>query len=692
VLAADRADIHPVRVPARPPARPTARRPVAVPRVGLLTRFALVSFVLIVGLGLVVGVVLQRSLVDRTVSDAVRSAEIASRVGITPRFTPADLLRDFVPLDPDRLAEIDGGLRSAVSQNGIVRMKVWNAQHWIVYSDNPRLVSRWFASDPLLERSLAGETVSTVTDLSRPEEMEEQEFGELLAVYVPLRSGDDGRFSEDTTGEIVGAFEVYLPYAPIAAQIRSDTVRLWVTLAVGLVVLYLALFRLVAGASRLLRRQASENERLARVDQLTGLSNRVAFRERVGAMLPGTIVVLLADVDRFQEVNEALGHTVGDEVLVALAEGLRVLESEGAVVARLGGDEFAVALQVVEADADLADAVARVSQVFRAPVTAAGVALEISASVGAAVSPRHGDDVDALMRRADVAMYHAKRTGSTTAIYDPGFDANTPERLALAADVREAISAGQMFLVYQPKMDIVDRRVTGVEALVRWRHPVRGVVPPMSFLPVVEGTELIRPLTMNVLGMALDQVVRWRARGIDLKVAVNLSARVCQDMSIVTAVARELAVRHLPADVLEVELTESALVHDAAALSSVLHRLHDLGVSIAIDDFGTGYASLSYLTSLPVDVVKVDREFVDDVTANPEHAAVVRFTAELGRAFGLTVVAEGVEDLSTVPLLQDLGVHTVQGYGIARPLEAADLESWLVRHDALTQVLTGASR
>jgi EAL domain-containing protein (putative c-di-GMP-specific phosphodiesterase class I) len=163
-------------------------------------------------------------------------------------------------------------------------------------------------------------------------------------------------------------------------------------------------------------------------------------------------------------------------------------------------------------------------------------------------------------------------------------------------------------------------------------------------------------------------------------------------MSIVTAVGRELAHRRLPADVLEVELTESALVHDAAALSAVLRHLHDLGVSIAIDDFGTGYASLSYLTSLPVDVVKVDREFVDDVATDSEHAAVVRFTAELGRAFGLTVVAEGVEDLSTLPLLQDLGVHTVQGYAIARPLEAADLESWLVRHDALTQVLTGASR
>ena len=649
-------------------------------RPGLLTRFGILSLVVVVALGLVVGVVLQRSLRDRTMADAVRSAEIAARVGITPHVSAEDLQRDFVPLTSERLAEIDERLGAAVSENGIVRLKIWNARHWIVYSDNDRLVGRWFASDPLLFRSLRGETVSTVTDLSRPEELEEREFGRLLAVYVPLRaSTEDGSSAlsgGQDGGEVVGAFEVYLPYAPIAAQIESGTRQLWLTLGVGLVVLYLVLFRLVAGASRLLRRQSADNERLARTDGLTGLANRFAFREQVEGLLPGhRVVVALAGLDRFQDVNDTLGHGAGDEMLVMMARRLAELD---AVVARTGGDEFAVA--VVATGDDLPAAVQALHGALSRSVVVGGVTIESGCSVGVAVGTGGEVDVDELLRRADVAMRHAKRSPGSIRPFDASIDVHTPEQLALVADVRTAIRSGQLFLVYQPKMEIATGRVRGVEALVRWRHPERGIVPPGEFLPVVERTELIRPLTMAVIEQALDQAVIWRDRGLDLCVAVNLSARVLEDTGIVAALGRELAVRDLDPSSIEVELTESAMASDSGALADVLGRLDDLGVPIAIDDFGTGFASVSYVAGLPVDVLKIDREFVDDVRTNPRHEAVVQFTASLGRAFGMTVVAEGVEDLADLPVLARLGVDQIQGYGLARPMDAADVPTWWEQH------------
>ena len=656
-------------------------------RFGLLPRFGLVSLGLIVALGVTVGVRLQSALEERTVEDAIRSAEIASRVGIAPQMEPDDLRQDFVPLSEERIDALNSSLRSAVSSNGIVRLKVWNQQHWIVYSDNERLIGRWFSSDDLLRRALDGEVVSSVTDLSRPEEMEEKQFGRLLAVYVPLRVDADGSFS-DSGGEVVGAFEVYLPYAPIAAQIASGTRQLWITLAIGLVVLYLALFRLVFGASRLLRRQSTDNRRLARTDQLTGLANLVAFRERVQTMLPGRVAVMVLDLDRFQEINGTLGHDVGDEVLQELADRFRSTLGREVEVARLGGDEFAFAV-VVSEDDSVTDRLAAITLAVSRPVTVEGIALDLSGSIGAALSPDHGEDIDVLLQRADVAMYHAKRTHANTTVYSPEIDANTPERLALAADFREALAKDQLFLVYQPKMDIATRRVSSVEALVRWRHPERGIVPPGDFLPVVEGTELIRPLTVAVLHKALDQVVRWRAAGRDIAVAVNLSARVCEDIAIVTSIGMALQARNLPASVLEVELTESAMVQNPAALAAVLHRLHDLGVKVAIDDFGTGYASISYLTSLPVDVLKIDREFVADVCTNNRHAAVVEFSTELARAFGMTVVAEGIEDPETLHRLGELGVHMAQGYFVARPAEALAFDEWLVRHELLQLALAG---
>ncbi len=642
---------------------------------------------LITGLGLTLAYRMQEAVHQRALDDAVRLAEVSARVGITPLITPDDLTRDFVPLDPARVAELQSKLGASVSSSGVVRFKIWNLQHWIVFSDNPTLIGRWFPADDPLRRSFDGERVSEVTDLSGAEELEERDFGQLLAVYVPLRVDAAGKFTSDATGKVIGSFEVYLPYKPIAAQIASDTRQLYAAIAIGTLILYLALFRLVAGASRLLRRQSTENERLATTDLLTGLDNRISFVRHADAMLREAaaderpVTIALVDIDRFQEVNDTLGHDLGDTVLIAIGQSLRDSLGPSAIVARLGGDEFAVAACVGEASSGLLGLIAE--QVAK-PITVAGITLDLSGSVGGAASPRDGSTADALLRRADVAMYHAKRSRRRTAMYSSEIDHHTPERLALAAELRGAIDDGQLFLVYQPKMRIDDRSVHGVEALVRWRHPTRGVVPPGEFLPVIEHTELIRPLTTTVLRMALDQAAAWRDRGLDLSVAVNLSTRLAVDPAIVTLIASELGRRNLPPHLLEIELTESSLVDQPERLAANLRRLHDeVGVSIAIDDFGTGYASLAYLTSFPVDVLKIDRSFVADVCTSAHDQAVVRFTTDLGRSFGMKIVAEGVEDAATIERLGTLGVEIVQGYHVARPAEAATFEIWLDLHRGL---------
>ena len=651
-----------------------------VRRPSLLAQFGLLSFVLLAAVGVVLANRLQDTYRERTLDDAVRSAEIVAQVGIQPLLTPADLERDFVPLDADRLETLDASLRSSVSANGVVRIKIWNRQHWIVYSDNERLVGRWFVGDDALTLAFDGVTNSFVTDLSRPEEMEERDFGRLLAVYVPLRVGDDGMFTSDPTGEVVGAFEIYLPYEPLAAAIRTDTRRLSIAIAIGFVVLYLGLFRLVAGASRRLRRQSAENAFQATHDALTGLPNRRLLQPTVERLVrrraEGTqIALLLLDLDRFKEINDTLGHRSGDEVLCAVAARLSESASVSSV-ARPGGDEFVVLIEATDRAGALALADSIVA-LLEEPIEIRGIRLCIRTAIGVALAPDHGEDAETLLQHADVAMYVAKRSGTVCQIYDEGLDEYSPERLGLAAEVRRAIADGEIVLAYQPKLDVATGAVRGVEALVRWKHPERGIVMPGEFLPIIENTELIGPLTWHVLDVAVADAASWHRAGLDLEVAVNLSARSISDPELVSRVQHTLDRHGLPADLLELELTESAVLGDHAQASATLEALRDLGVTLAVDDFGTGYASISYLTTLPLDVLKIDRSFVGVLRTDRTAAAVVGFTMDLARHLGLRVVAEGVEDEPTLDALRDLRCDQAQGWLISRPMFAEDLLVWL---------------
>ncbi len=657
----------------------------ALRKPSLLTRFGVLSFVLIVALGAVLAVRLEGALRDRTLADAIQSAEVAASVGLQPLLEPGDLTSDFAPLPADRKAALDDSLQGSISTDGIVRLKVWNRQHWLVYSDNQRLVGRWFPGSDQLEAAFDGRTTSEVTDLRAPEELEERDFGTLLAVYVPLRVDGDGSFTNAADAEVVGSFEIYLPYKPIAAAIAADTRQLHVTLAIGLLVLYAGVFQLVARASRTLRRQARDNQHQALHDALTGLPNRTLFTDRVASALAvarrtgAGVAVMLLDLDRFKEVNDTFGHRSGDVLLQEVGRRLRGRMREVDTVARLGGDEFALVLTGVEHVADAAAVADDLRELLEQPFRVGQLDLDIRASIGTALYPAHGEDPDELLRHADVAMYVAKSAHSEFEAYQPDLDHYRAERLELAADVRRALEQDdEIVLAFQPQLDLATGRIASVEALVRWQHPSLGLVPPSEFMPVIEGTELMRPLTARVLALALDQLRAWTAAGIDIGVAVNLSARNVNDLRLPDELARALTAAGVDPSSLELELTESSVVDSPVRAARVLGEIHDLGVRLAIDDFGTGYASVASLSGLPFDALKVDQSFVRQLTTGGQGSAIVRFSIELGHDLGLAVVAEGVEDDATLDALRTLGCDLAQGYLIGRPQPAAELTPRLV--------------
>jgi predicted signal transduction protein with EAL and GGDEF domain len=369
-------------------------------------------------------------------------------------------------------------------------------------------------------------------------------------------------------------------------------------------------------------------------------------------------------------------------MLVHVAKLLERTVREEDFVARVGGDEFVVTFTEL-ADQDEAERCCeRIHTLLDEPIEIDGIALCVRGSIGIALAPAHGVTTDELLQHADVAMYVAKGSGAASCTYAPELDHYSPERLRIAAGLRGALADGQIRAVFQPKLDLRSDRVLGVEALVRWYHPERGVVPPIEFLPVIENTELIGPLTWEVLDQSLAACAAWRAEGIDLQVAVNLSARTVSDPTLVDHVRAALEKHGLPASSLELELTESAVLGDHATAGAILAQLRTLGVTLAVDDFGTGYASISYLTTLPLDVLKIDRSFVMGLLDDPTSAAVAGFTLDLSRHLGLHVVAEGIEDQPTLDELRRRGCDSAQGFLIARPMPPEEIASWVRSWDA----------
>jgi diguanylate cyclase (GGDEF)-like protein/PAS domain S-box-containing protein len=466
--------------------------------------------------------------------------------------------------------------------------------------------------------------------------------------------------------------------------IRADGVEFPVELAVGQVAgedppLYTAYIRDISE-----RKRATERlTRQALHDALTDLPNRVLLQDRLARELAvvarsgASIALLLLDLDGFKEINDTLGHTVGDLLLRQVGARLCGALRAGDTVARLGGDEFAALLP--GADEDGARAVAHtIIEALDAPFVVEGQGLRVGGSLGIALAPAHGTDADGLLRRADVAMYAAKRTGGA-AFYDPAWDAYGPLRLTIMNDLRQAIAADGLVLHYQPKVDLATGRVAGVEALVRWPHAAHGLIPPDQFIPLAEQSGVIVPLTVWVLETALRQGQAWLAAGHKFDVAVNLSARALREAALPETVERLLVTYGVAPAALTLEITESALMTDPTTALAVLRRLAACGVRLSIDDFGTGYSSLAYLKNLPVDEVKVDKSFVRGLgpRAEARDFAIVAAVLGMARSLGLDVVAEGVETESEWATLSGLRCDTVQGYLVSRPLPAPALDEWL---------------
>jgi diguanylate cyclase (GGDEF)-like protein len=434
-------------------------------------------------------------------------------------------------------------------------------------------------------------------------------------------------------------------------------------------------------------RALADSRRQARTDELTGLPNRRSVYEALETVerrlaAGASMAVLVVDLDRFKEINDSLGHAAGDELLRQVGPRLSARLRPGDLLFRLGGDEFVV----LSADLDGAEALAlgqRLRAELQRPFRFGSMGLTVDASVGIAVGPGHSASAEELLQLADLAMYSAKRTRVGATLYDDARDGEGRHRLETVEQLRAGIAAGELVLHYQPKLNLRTGAVDGVEALVRWAHPDRGLLYPDSFIDLAESSGLMSKLTSAVLDGALAQWRVWADTGLVLEVSVNVSPTDLTDDGFPAEVATVLLRHGVPATRLVLEVTESLLMADRERAVRVLERLRDTGVGISIDDYGTGYSSLAYLASLPVTELKLDRSFITSMPGSPRAAAVVTSTLQLAQSLGLVLVAEGAEDAETVAALTALDCDLVQGYHISRPLPAGQLESWLRERSAV---------
>ena len=449
-------------------------------------------------------------------------------------------------------------------------------------------------------------------------------------------------------------------------------------------------------------RSAGEYERAARTDPLTGLPNRralvAAVAERTaasrGAHRPDRrLALLLLDIDRFRNVNDALGHRLGDRLLTEVAQRLAAVVPPHDLVVRLGGDEFAVLATRVDGPAPARRIAAHLARALDRPFLLDGLPVDVSASIGIALQGERGDDGAALLRQAEAAMYDAKHRGDQVAVYTRDAAHHSPDRIALLGDLRRALEAGPgedgITIFYQPQIAVATGEVVGVEALLRWRHPDRGLVGPDELIRVVEPTPVMRLLTGRVLDTVVAQLAAWRAAGRPVRAAVNISVRDLHSADVAERIHRLLHRHGVPPDDLQLEITESALMADPHRVLDTITRLDRMGLAISLDDFGTGFSSLQHLRRLPLAEVKIDRSFVLGMAADPGDAAIVRSVIDLAGALGLRVVAEGVEDERTWRLLAAAGCHAAQGWFHARPMPAEDLAGWLSRYRPLRPLAAG---
>ncbi|WNV75848.1 EAL domain-containing protein [Geodermatophilus sp. DSM 44513] len=631
--------------------------------VRVLTSWRGLALLLVVAVAGLAGTatVLERRQSDTALQQVVDRAEV-----ITELLVEAELTRGSArpALSPPSTQRIDRGVRSLVRSSRLTGLQLWTPKGQLLYSDAA-------LADPLSGDDLARLVPVLAGSPQVTFELDEDRGTPTATVLVQPRDAE-GRPS----GVVA---EVLLPQDDLVARLDSATRNVHVG---GVTLLVVVVAVGVVTRQRLLRR-----EHEARHDPLTGLGNRTLLRQealtvldpprRARAASGPLTALLLLDLDGFKTVNDTLGHAVGDLLLVEVAGALRAAVRPTDVVTRLGGDEFAVLLRDLGSDAAAERVAGQVARALHRPFTVGEVTLEVGVSVGLALSPDHGTTLVDLLRRADVAMYQAKRDGGGVRRYDPVTDPHDQDQLDLLAQLRTAIDTDQLRLHFQPVVALRTGRPVRLEALVRWQHPERGLLLPAAFLPQAERTALMPPLTDWVLREALRRCAGWRAAGADVGVAVNVTPGTLLETDLAARLGELLAAEGLPGSALEVEVTETAMTVDPERAAATLRALRAMGICVAVDDFGAGYTSLWLLKTLPVDRLKIDRGFVTHLLDSPADEAVTRSVVQLGHDLGLVVVAEGVETAEVRRRLVELGCDEAQGHLIARPMEAAAVLPWL---------------
>jgi len=655
-----------------------------------LTRyFAVVSILAMAALGVALVRVTWTVMGDQAVRDGIDAAESVQTYATATVPTESFVLPDV--LTPDEAAAVR--VATAGFADRLVELRLWAQDGSLMYSSATRTTTAFPAGDRLDQVMTSGESDARIITDVRGVSLSSDQSTErrVLDVYVPVRV--DETMTRDSTlepmprsSDIVGAAEVMLDHTSATTALAEAVRTVSVVVVLGLVLLWILLFRTVFTTSRRLQATALENARLALLDSLTGLPNRRMLAERMRRTITeaqetgSRVGLMLLDIDRFKDINDSLGHDRGDELLEQVAERLRGALRDDDIVARLGGDEFAILLPDVRSVANAERLARRVRGLFVPPFMLGELPLHVDTSVGVACLPDHADDSSSLMRTADVAMYAAKHHRTGVSVYSSDEDDSSPARLVLLGDLHRALTPGEgepreLRLHYQPKIELSTGRTIGLEALMRWEHPTRGLLPPTMFIPLAEQSGLIHDVTRYVLIECITQLAAWRAQGRATPVAVNLSAHDVTTPAVVDLIEQLLEEHGVPADLLEVEITETALVADPSRVVPVLERLSALGIRVAIDDFGIGSTSISQLRDLPVDELKIDRLFVTDLGSGGREGSdvLVQAMVDLAHSFDLQVVAEGVEDAATATILQRLGVDQAQGFLYSRAVPADEL-------------------
>lgn len=586
-------------------------------------------------------------------------AAVIQEMAIAPSLSGEDLSKGLTSVERSRL---QSATDLAIFSGSVAGLRLRSFSGQVTFSDDGSTAGALPSSHPAFRVAAAGRTDVAIVSDARAGPTP------VIRVLQPVVANASGRAT--------GVLELYLPYDEVAAETKAQTRHTIWRLAGGLGGLYVVLALISWYTTRRLRRHAAQREHQALHDGLTGLPNREWFRMRAEEALErgrrGELgAVVLVDLDHFKEVNDTLGHAAGDELLRIVGQRLSAALRTDDTVARLGGDEFGLILPRVTDQSSILELLSRLNDELAAVIVLGSVPISIEASFGVAFYPDHSCELETILQRADQAMYQGKRGHASLVVYEPSSAPHVTHALTVQQEVRVALERDELVLHYQPKIELATGRVSGVEALIRWMHPRRGLLAPAEFLPAVEQSGLIAPFTSWVLRRALTDHARWTARGMTWTVAVNVSARNLESKDFPASVAELLAELHFPAEQLHIEVTETALAVDATAASRAVAALADQGIDIAIDDFGIGYTSLLQLRDLTVAEVKIDRAFVMGLQGREQDRAIVRSVINLAHGIGCRVTAEGVESQDVADWLADAGCDYAQGYLFARP------QSWL---------------